>query len=220
MISRKETLNNTKLLLNERILIDPATAASDRTIDPKAKKAKKFSRERLVAEVRSLGFSVADLLLRFIAYKGKSDAICQQKLKEKTSGPAAHSSILSVTALSESTAHEGLPTEGYLQKIMHYNEDICDRIFELFDSFFAEYWPHIEGGFARPWGVKGREESLRTAQAVVFFLRRREDKRLKVLFLIFVLLLGCLLGTVIWTRFARPLQADFVRGVEKATNTI
>lgn len=173
-----------------------------------------------MTEVRSLGFSIADLLLRFITYKGRSDAICQQKLKEKTTGPTARSSILSFTELSESTTHEASPTEGYLQKIMHYNEDICDRIFELFDSFFGEYWPHIEGDFARPWNAKGREESLKTAQAVVFFLRRREDKRLKVLFFIFVLLLGCLLGTIIWTRFAPPLQVDIVRGVDKATNTI
>lgn len=149
--------------------------------------------------------------MRFISFKGTSDAICGQKIKERGYSPTARSSAFSAADSGDCATADAFPSETLVHRTLAHSEEICDSLFEMFDRYLEYYWEFVEGAFDRPWTAKGREETIRTAQAVVGFMRKREDKRLKQLFFVFVLLLGCLMLTVLWTRFARSNQADLVR---------
>lgn len=181
----------------------PTTAASlSRSTSPKSSKG--VSADRLSAEVRSLGYSLADLLLKFIAFKGKTDAICAQKLRDRPTSPLVSKSRVSIPTFSDLSNADGSPSDTHLHKVLSHSEEICDKLFDIFDAFFAEYHSLIDGSIPADWSSKGRENSLRVAQAVVDFTRRKDDRRFKILSFIFVLLLGCLMATIMWNRFARP----------------
>jgi hypothetical protein len=160
--------------------------------------------DRLNSEVRSLAYSLADLLLKFIAFKGKTDAICAQKLREKVASQPTNMSRVSVRTLSDSSTSEATPSDNHVQKVLTHCEEICDKLFDIFDIFFEEFHSLIDGSSEADWSVKGRDKSLRVAQEVVEFMRRKDDRRFKVLSLLFVLLLGCLMATIMWSRFGGP----------------
>ena len=59
---------------------------------------------------------------------------------------------------------------------------------------------------------KNREESLKIAEKVGCYLQKMEEKRWKIMFLIFIVLLGCLMGSVFFMRNLRdPIEQK--RGV-------
>ena len=149
-----------------------------------------------------MGFLLADLLIRFVAFKGRFDIICLQKIKEiagKT-GETDRRSLGSIVSLSDRLTLESLSNEGRVQQMLDLSEEICEILFEVFDGFFREFAQFME---FENWKIiedKNREKSLKLAEKVLNYFQKKEAKRFRMMLIIFIFLLGCLMCSVFLTR--------------------